>query len=314
MTFEPFIRGTLRALVHSLPTRFQLEAFQAAARGYNWLTRGDAEFFQEVSLEVNTECTRNCWYCIHPLTPHTPSEKMPLGVVDKVISDLAAIDFRGTLNFHYYNEPLLAKDVVLYAIRQAKTKLPKVCPILTTNGDLLTVELARELVEAGIFNISVTRHHPRTYAQDQKLKAVKAEFPNQVSIRGVEDHVYNMAGAIDCLNGLQVHWPKGRRSCRRNICLSIRCNGDVTACCFDYPNHARIANVMDSSILEIWNLPRFRTIRQQLKEGFTIYPNCHKCTADGYIKAEEAYAAHDRANATLDKGSHCGPSANCTAG
>lgn len=61
--------------------------------------------------------------------------------------------------------------------------------------------------------------------------------------------------------------------------LVIQWNGDVVGCCRDYNGHNNMGNVLDSSLLDIWNSERYASFRKEHIEG--IFENndfCKNCT------------------------------------
>lgn len=105
---------------------------------------------QRVDLEVFTYCNRTCWHCGNAtIDRRSKNEFMEAAVYERILDDLAAIDYDKTLSFHRYNEPL-ADRVILDRLRQAKARLPKATLVANTNGDYLNPAYLAELAEAGL--------------------------------------------------------------------------------------------------------------------------------------------------------------------
>jgi MoaA/NifB/PqqE/SkfB family radical SAM enzyme len=63
--------------------------------------------------------------------------------------------------------------------------------------------------------------------------------------------------------------------------ISIYCNGDATACCYDVNGELSIGNVNNSSIKDIWNSRNLCKIRDShLKRDFRDLGPCSRCLAD----------------------------------
>lgn len=67
----------------------------------------------------------------------------------RILSELAEIDYRGTITYSRYNEPL-ADRIILERIRQARRLLPHARLSTHTNGDYLTRPYLDELRDAGL--------------------------------------------------------------------------------------------------------------------------------------------------------------------
>jgi hypothetical protein len=59
-----------------------------------------------VEIETAASGNRRCHHC--PVSTHgARTGQMPRELFAKIISDLREMGFRGTMSFHFYNEPLL---------------------------------------------------------------------------------------------------------------------------------------------------------------------------------------------------------------
>ncbi len=125
-----------------------------------------------IECELNTACNRSCSYCPQAvgLVP-ADNRRMSEAVFGALLEDLARIDFRGRFSHHLYSEPLL-DDALPEDVRRICAELPRAVQVLFTNGDLLTDEKHRVLLEAGIALFVVTRHSVGAYA-DRKQQVVQ---------------------------------------------------------------------------------------------------------------------------------------------
>jgi MoaA/NifB/PqqE/SkfB family radical SAM enzyme len=85
---------------------------------------------------------------------------MPQETYERIISDLALIDYAQVIYFHLYNEPLAAPEVLLSRMRYARDRLPRAIFSLNTNGDYLTTALLADLDAAGCNSIFVSIYGP----------------------------------------------------------------------------------------------------------------------------------------------------------
>jgi MoaA/NifB/PqqE/SkfB family radical SAM enzyme len=97
-------------------------------------------------IEVTNECTLNCRTCMRNMW-NEPMGKMTAEVFSKVIAGLRQVSPPPMVFFGGFGEPLLHPEIVEMVI-QAKNIG---CPVeLITNGTLLTPEISKALLEAGI--------------------------------------------------------------------------------------------------------------------------------------------------------------------
>jgi MoaA/NifB/PqqE/SkfB family radical SAM enzyme len=97
-------------------------------------------------VEVTNQCNLNCRTCMRNMW-NEPEGKMTDEVFSKVISGLRQVSPRPTVFFGGFGEPLLHPNIVEMVIQTKKIG----CSVeLITNGTLLTKEISKALLEAGI--------------------------------------------------------------------------------------------------------------------------------------------------------------------
>lgn len=125
-----------------------------------------------LSIEPTNRCNLNCPFCLaglqnslecvaHSRMPR-PFGRMDMGLYRKIVCEATAFGITN-LQLHFQGEPLLHPDIVDMA-RMAKAAGLRTN--LFTNGMLLTTDLARSLMEAGLADIrfSVDGATAETYA------------------------------------------------------------------------------------------------------------------------------------------------------
>jgi 2-deoxy-scyllo-inosamine dehydrogenase (SAM-dependent) len=188
---------------------------------------------------------------------------MEIELYRRIIAQLSEIGFSGRLSFHFYNEPLMHRDLeILAAI--ARAALPLAHLVLYTNGDLLTDTRYDRLLDAGIDFFMVTRHggEPMKPRLNQRV-----QFPPDLDLSG-------RAGAVASVSA-----PLHRACYAPSEMLIVTVNGDVVLCHEDARREAVIGNLGRSTLQEIWfgdEMERFRRhlVRGRRKEAGTICTRC----------------------------------------
>lgn len=116
-----------------------------------------AKFVGIINLETNSYCNRKCHYCPMSLVNRGVNTQMNERVFDKILQDLAQINFASSISLNLYNEPLSDKNL-LSKIKTIKAKLPKAFLRFNSNGDFLTPSLLKELENAGLNYLNITLH------------------------------------------------------------------------------------------------------------------------------------------------------------
>ena len=108
-----------------------------------------------VEIEVFSYCNRTCWFCPNSkIDRRSTNRYMSEALYSRIVLDLAEIDYRGTITYSRYNEPL-ADRIILTRLRQARAALPDARLSTHTNGDYLTRDYLEALRDAGLNRIIV---------------------------------------------------------------------------------------------------------------------------------------------------------------
>jgi cyclic pyranopterin phosphate synthase len=205
-----------------------------------------------VEIEVGVRCNRTCTYCPNgTLGSTTTSSFMEIGLYRRIIAQLSEIAFSGRLSFHFYNEPLIRKDLEKL-VATARVALPLAHLVLYTNGDLLSDTRYASLLKAGIDFFIVTRHGGEPM-RDRLHQLV--QFPHDLDLSG-------RAGAV-----LSVKAPL-RRACHApSEMLIVTANGDVVLCHEDARREVVVGNLGRSSLEDIWCGDEMERLRYHLVRG-----------------------------------------------
>ena len=205
-----------------------------------------------VEVEVNSRCNRRCSYCPVSLQPIPDAPRLMADrIFDRLVDELAALGFAGRLSYHFYNEPLIRKDLEQLVAR-ADARLPAARQVLFTNGDLLTHERYVALVSAGIDQFIVTRHD-ESPIEDRPRQTVL--LPSDLDLTNRGGVLFNIPSPLE----LPCHAPSEM--------LIVTATGDVVLCYEDARRQHIMGNIMRSTVREIWESPRFQELRALLTAG-----------------------------------------------
>jgi 2-deoxy-scyllo-inosamine dehydrogenase (SAM-dependent) len=222
-----------------------------------------------VEIEVNTRCNRSCSYCpVSVLPPPGGPAQMEWSVFARVIDQLAHNQFGGRLSYHFYNEPLLRRDLERF-VRHVHEVLAGVTQIIYTNGDLLTDERYQALRDAGIDQFVVTRHDGTPMAPR----------PNQVVQMPADLLLSNRGGTMTSL-------PESDDHIRSLPCfapsemLVVTSSGDVLRCYEDAERQHPLGNLVTEDLAEIRERTGRSRLAQHLAAGDRMAAGgiCARCT------------------------------------
>jgi 2-deoxy-scyllo-inosamine dehydrogenase (SAM-dependent) len=228
--------------------------------------------FTMVEVEINSRCNKRCVYC--PVSVDPPNDQprlMDPALYERLLDELARLEFAGRLSYHFYNEPLLHPRIV-DVVRRTRERLPAVRQVLYSNGDLLTDELHGRLSDAGIARFIITSH-------DRKPVPVR---PNQVILMPEDLTISNRGGAMES-EAETLDLPCFAPS----TMVIVTVTGDVLLCYEDFYRTQSFGNLRDSPLDEIWFSKRFEEVRRRLTGGDrTVTPVCRSCNNRSHQRPE----------------------------
>lgn len=217
-----------------------------------------------VEIEVNSRCNRRCGYCPNSL-PERPSVDnfMNVELFKKIVRDLARVGFSGRLSFHFFNEPLVRRDLE-DLVEWARPRLPLAYFLLYTNGDLLDDRRHAALLEAGIDQFLVTRHDFDEYPE-RAFQYV--QHPSNFTLSGRGGAVARSEEPLDiaCFGPSEM--------------MIVTVNGDVVLCHEDAERRHVMGTFGTQTLEEIWFSDRFLAFRGPLERGdrAAAGPMCGAC-------------------------------------
>ena len=233
---------------------------------------GRRNMFESVILETHNACNRKCSYC--PNSELTlPYHRLGMDLILKVLGELKELRFRGNIIFSGFSEPFMDQRLE-QIIGRIKEFLPSARLVLYTNGDFLTLERVRRILEQNvILNITI---HDQRLSEKLRTTLTSLHFHERARMnirQGLKSSILSTRGGL-----VEV----GARD-RKNFCIlpgtevTITASGDVTLCSDDYFGAVSFGSLYDDSLMSIWNRPDYEKIRRDLKHGLTELSICRNC-------------------------------------
>lgn len=116
----------------------------------------------EISLGLTSYCNLLCKMCYRNYLPDNGKQYMPLGMVDEIVRQCKELNI-ASFWLGSFTEGLLHPDI-LYIIRKCG-EVHALDYWFTTNGTLLTEDIARAMIESGVtkLHVSLDAATPETY-------------------------------------------------------------------------------------------------------------------------------------------------------
>jgi radical SAM protein with 4Fe4S-binding SPASM domain len=251
-----------------------------------------------VQIESTNLCNAKCVFCPRD-EMHRRQGVMDLDLFRKIVDECAALGITH-VRVHNYGEPFLDKQLV-EKVRYAKQRgIAEVGMI--SNGSLITEELARGMVEAGLdaINISVdaagkeifesTRlnlDYETVVGNIRTLVRVRGElgrrrprlilsFVRQNNSADEQAFIHEWGQVADKIHITELHNWAGTLHGRSDVqfpcyrlwqTFTVLWDGRVSLCCADYDGRNVLGDLRASTIAEIWNSPAYRAVRRQHLES-----------------------------------------------
>ena len=252
-----------------------------------------------VQIESTNICNAKCVFC-----PRDDMERrqgvMDMPLYQKIVDECAALGIRH-VRMHNYGEPFVDRTLV-EKVRYAKARgIAEVGMI--SNGSLITEEVARGMVEAGLdaINISVDAAGKETFERTRvglKYDKVIANIERLVEVRkeagrrrpklilsfvrqenSVEEQAFieHWRRIADKIHITDLHNWAGtlnRESdvnfpCYRQwLTFTVLWDGRVSLCCADFDGREILGDLRTSTIEAVWNGEAYRRVRREhLRSG-----------------------------------------------
>ncbi|MFP4189637.1 MAG: radical SAM/SPASM domain-containing protein [Candidatus Woesearchaeota archaeon] len=246
------------------------QIFMKVSRLFNKIEYGTYDFFRTVEVETVASCNRRCGYC--PVSKYEDEKKkyMDRQIFNKIVDDLSSINFRGELNFSGYGEPLLDSRI-FELISYARRSLDKKTMItINTNGDFLDVRKIKHFSRLGV-RLYVTLHGPSD--NDERFIRRYSEFKNVFIRQNINESNLTSRGGLVKVKNKQI-----KKICvHAPLMLKINSEGDVVICADDFHSKNKFGDVMTEPLIDIWNKPDFKRIRDNLRKGKYELEICKHC-------------------------------------
>lgn len=234
----------------------------------------------EIEISLVDACTRKCEFCPRnndEIAPNT-SLKITRYLVNKLARELKEIGYKGLIMFSGYGEPLLHNDIPEIVKEFSFTYVD-----INTNGDLLTREKIKILVDSGVNKILIS-----VYERDgvEKFTEMSKGFENHVTLR----HRYENFEKLFRNRGGAVKQGKGAGICYYPYYfMMVDCNGDVFPCCQEWYRKLKMGNLYQQSFWDIWTSTSYRTVRRIIAEGNRAIFPCRICDVNGTYRGGRNY-------------------------
>ncbi|WP_313070483.1 SPASM domain-containing protein [Lacrimispora sp.] len=239
------------------------------------------ELFNHIEIETINRCNGNCDFC--PVSIHHDTRKytvMDNLLFEKIINQLAEINYCGKIALFSNNEPFLDPNII-DRHKYTREKLPHARIHLFTNGTLLDLEnftnVMKYLDELIIDNYQQELKLIKPCKEIQSYCEQHPELKSKVTIVLRKPHEILSSRGGDAPNREKVCMYPEAKCVLPFKQMIIRPDGKVSLCCNDPLGKNTLGDASKDPLLEIWNNDRYKMIRQCLYNGREHWNHCKYC-------------------------------------
>lgn len=272
------------------------------------------DYPRHVHLETLARCNASCNFCPYP-NLNRKHTKMSDELIDKVLNELTEIPQEIKLQISPFkvSEPFLDTRL-LDTLEKINRLLPQAKIALTSNATAITedkLEALQDIKNISYLWISFNDHREAEYERVMGLPYQKTiQRLEMIHDTFADGDIYFAVVLARVGDGTQadqefeqwssIHYPLFKSSviprmawtgqveglavdevpnigCVRWFELSITATGEVAHCCADGQAEYPIGNVNEQHVLEIYNSPEYRKLREATVSRLSVAP-CNKCT------------------------------------
>lgn len=265
--------------------------------------QGIAAVPSHIEIETINRCNNTCGFCpVNRYDDPRPMARMSEALFHKILDDLAALDYRGTVNLFSNNEPFVDKRIFEFT-EQARRKLPHAFLQIISNGIVLDPEKAERILEplsrmvinnystddALLPNVRAVVDHIKTTRPDLAAKLT-------VGMRRLDEFKTNRGGNAP---NRKVRDPIYHSGCAYPFFqMVIRPDGKVSLCCNDALAQNTLGDVSQAPLLEAWNTEDRRRFQTGMMQDRASLAACQHCDNLGWSKPSRLRKALQSGNFT----------------
>jgi len=241
-----------------------------------------AEKPAHIEIETINKCNSTCGFCpVNRFSDPRQPMRMDEKLFHRIIGELAAWDYRGTLNLFSNNEPFLDKRIYAFAA-YARAKLPHAYVQIISNGTAIDTAGAERILphlSHMVINNYAKEYklHDNVAAIIDHLEAKRPELADKlvVGYRLLDELKTNRAGNAP---NRKVKQARFRSPCAYPFFqMVIRPDGKLSMCCNDALGEDTLGDVTIEGVKGAWRNANRRSVQQAMLKGRHTIPLCAKC-------------------------------------
>lgn len=240
---------------------------------------GGIPLWDTIEIETFNRCNGECSFC--PVNRHIDPRKpvrMKESLFQKIIDELGALEYCGSLSLFSNNEPYLDNRIIDF-MKYAREEVPKAHLMIYTNGTLLSMEKYRESLKY------LDEIYIDNYSDDgtlhENIKLIKNYMEANEDAK--KKTVIAMRKQNEVLTSRGGNAPNKKAKGQTLPCflpfrqIVIRPDGKMSLCCNDVFGEHTMGDLNCQSLIEAWHSVQYKNVRKVLSSGRKSIKMCSTC-------------------------------------
>jgi radical SAM protein with 4Fe4S-binding SPASM domain len=246
----------------------------------------------EIEISESGVCNRKCSFCPRSAPDFNEvkefiDEKLYL----KLCLELKEYDYRGTIRFSGFVEPLLDKNI-FNLISLTRLNLPSSNIEVVTNGDPLNLSRLKKLFLSGLNRLLISSYdgEKETKELEKLCEEAKLQESQYLIRRRYLSEEQDFGITLSNRSGLMENAEfkiKSLKNPLQNPCFIpsytffLDYQGDVLMCPHDWGKKLILGNLNQTKFKEIWFSKKSMSLRKMLNNSNRNFSPCNICDVDG---------------------------------
>ncbi len=252
----------------------------------------------EIEISESGTCNRSCSFC--PRSDPSFEDKKEFitnELHQKLCNQLQELDYRGTVRYSGFVEPLIDKNIY-NLINMTRKSLPFSNIEMVTNGDPLNLKRLLKLFENGLNKILISAYDSKEDAEkleslcrsanlNQDQYIVRHRYYSEEKDFGIT--LSNRSGLMDNAEFKieSLKEPLKTPCYIPSYTFFLDYQGDVLICPHDWGKKIILGNLNEEDFLDIWFSKKSLTIRKMLNSSNRNFKPCNVCDVIGTLMGEK---------------------------
>ncbi|MBL6857118.1 MAG: SPASM domain-containing protein [Pelagibacteraceae bacterium] len=252
----------------------------------------------EIEISESGTCNRKCSFCPRSAPQFEDKKEFISNLLhEKLCSELKEFNYKGTIRYSGFVEPLLDKNI-FKLINMTRKYLPHSNIEMVTNGDPLNLERLNKLFKNGLNRILISAYDGKIEAQKLEDLCLEANLNAQQYI--VRHRYYSKEKdfgiTLSNRSGLMEEAEFKIESLKEPLkkpcyipayTFFLDYQGDVLMCPHDWGKKLILGNLNQNKLLDIWFSKKSMSIRKMLNNSNRNFSPCSICDVDGTMMGEK---------------------------